>query len=272
MAGQSPADFPLAFSHKVGVLFQNDTLATNRTVLGNLKFQAHLRGRSSSAADEILTLIGLTEQADYQVEKLSNGQRRLLSLGLILLHKPQVLLLAEPFARCDEASISQLTQRIAHYAADGGTVLILAESETHLTELCHEIITLDQGRIIARRNPQKGRLGTAQTLKIELNLHDETTLVSPSSIIFATLNEGGAKLVTTEGALYSSESLDDLEGRLIPWGFFRTDDNFLVNLQHAKEIIPISAGQSSIRMDDREGTVIPLSKAVAKALRALLNL
>ena len=77
--------------------------------------------------------------------------------------------------------------------------------------------------------------------------------------------------MTRDGRLPTQFTLGDLEGRLARSGFFRAHRGYLVNLQHVKEVIPFTRNSFSLRLDDPEGTLIPLSKAAAGELRDLLD-
>jgi ABC-2 type transport system ATP-binding protein len=78
-------------------------------------------------------------------------------------------------------------------------------------------------------------------------------------------------LVTDEGRLPTQFTLSELEERLSRSGFFRAHRSFLVNLQHVKEVIPFTRNSFSLRLNDPEGTEIPLSKSSASELSDLLG-
>ena len=61
------------------------------------------------SAHEILAQIGMADQANANLSRLPTSLLRRLAFGRAMLHNPQVLLLYEPFARCDEATITLLS-------------------------------------------------------------------------------------------------------------------------------------------------------------------
>jgi ABC-2 type transport system ATP-binding protein len=83
--------------------------------------------------------------------------------------------------------------------------------------------------------------------------------------------EGKTMLQTFEEKLPTQFTLNELEDRLKPSGFFRAHRSFLVNLQHVQEVIPYSRNSYSLRLNDAKGTEIPLSKSSAAELKALLG-
>ena len=259
-----------AFSRKVGVMFLEDGLYTHRSPLANLTFHSRLHGISKARAKVVLDQVGLVDRAKANLEKLPSGLARRLAFGRAILHEPEVLLLVEPFARCDEASISLLTKLMRQEADDGKTLLIFAEDSANLDNLCDTIHVLNQGRVIETRTPKEE--GESQLpFKIPVRMEGSVALVNPADILYADAEEGRAYLRTTQGRLPTQFTLAELEERLSRSGFFRAHRGYLVNLQHVTEVIPFTRNSFSLRLDDAEGTLIPLSKSAAGELRDLLG-
>lgn len=258
------------FSHQVGVLFYDDSLYVHRSPLANLTFHCRIRGLPKSRAERVLVQVGLADHANAKLDKIPTGLARRLAFGRALLHEPSNLILMEPFARCDEASISLLSDLITQLAEDEVTVLILAEDNTNLTTLCDTIHVLANGRIMETYSPKEEREAELP-FKIPVRLEGRVALVNPADILFADAEEGRAFVQTTEARLPTQFTLAELEERLSGRGFFRAHRGYLVNLQHVTEVIPFTRNTFSLRMDDPEGTLIPLSKSAAGELRDLLG-
>lgn len=258
------------FSRQVGVLFAEDALYATRSPRANLGFYARLRRLPRSRVDEVLGLVGLRDHARARYDDLSSGLRRRLAFGVAILHCPSVLLLAEPFARCDDASISLLSKLIGAHAKAGGAVLILADTDAYLVHLCHTIYELDQGRIVAQRRPQE-EAAEALPFKIPVKLEGRVALVNPADILYVEVEEGRTVLQTRMERLPTQFTLAELEERLARSGFFRAHRSYLVNLQHVTEVIPYTRSSFSLRVDDAEGSKIPLSRDAARELRELLD-
>ena len=268
--GIDPAVEQNLFSKKVGVLFFDDSLYESRSPKSNLIFHCRLRGLPKSRAVEILSKVGLADHANAKLDKLSSGLARRLAFGRAILHQPGILLLVDPFARCDEASIALLTKLLKEQAKNGGALLILGEDVTNLQGLCDRIHMLNNGRIVETLEP--GDESEPQfPFKIPVRLEGRVALINPGDILYADAEEGRAYLHTTEGALPTQFTLSELEQRLARSGFFRAHRGYLVNLQHVTEVIPFTRNSFSLRLDDDEGTLIPLSKSAASELRDLLG-
>lgn len=270
VAGVNPAQDHELFSRCAGVIFADDGLYKSLSPSGNLEFHARLYGIAKERVTAVLAQVGLADQAGTSMEKLPPGLLRRLAFGRAILHVPQALVLVEPFARCDEATIAVLSTLMRQLADEGAAVLILAADSTRLAGLCDAIYVLDQGRITESRRPQEE--GQPELpFKIPVRMEDKVVLFNPADILYAEAEEGRAYVVTAGGRLPTQFTLAELEQRLARSGFFRAHRSFLVNLQHVKEVIPYTRNSFSLRLDDPENTTIPLSKSAAGELQALLG-
>jgi ABC-2 type transport system ATP-binding protein len=258
LAGTSPAERGL-FSRRVGVLFPEDGLYKHLTPLENLRLHGQFYGLPAGRATEVLGLVGLADQGHTRLAKLAPGLQRRVAFGRAILHHPAVLLLCEPFARCDQATIGLLGGLIAHLAEGEAAVLILADSPVHLAGLCDSIHSLEQGRLVAVEPGGEAPAAPAP-FKIPVRQEDKVILVNPAEIFYAEAEGGHTRLHTSEGCLPAQFTLGEIEERLARSGFFRAHRSYLVNLQHVKEVIPFTRNSFSIRLDDAERTLIPLSK------------
>lgn len=270
IAGIDPARERSHFSRSVGVLFQEDALFLRLSPIDNLLFACRLYGLPRSRAVQVLEIIGLADQQRASLGKMPGGLLRRLAFGRAVVHQPQVLVLYDPFVRCDEASIDLLSGLLHKLAAEGTCVLILANDESHLGLVCDKFYILQQGRITNIRNPKEDS-AAALPFKIPVRVEEKVILVNPADILYADAAEGRSTLHTAQGPLLSQFTIVELEERLGRSGFFRAHRSYLVNLQHVKEIIPYTRNSFSLRLNDKEGTEIPLSKAAAGELRSLLG-
>ena len=271
VAGLDPVTDRNQFSRRVGVLFAEDSLYQQRSPLGNLQFHAKLYGLPRSKAQEVLERVGLADHGKAKMDKLATGLSRRLAFGRAILHDPAVLILVDPFARCDEASINLLSDLMQTLAESKVAILVLADDSTLFEPICDVIYVLNEGRIVGKTLPGEEQEAHFP-FKIPVKLEGRVALVNPSDIYYADADAGRADLHTTNGETLPTQfTLSDLEVRLARSGFFRAHRGYLVNLQHVKEVIPFTRNSFSLRLDDADGTLIPLSKSAAGDLRDLLD-
>jgi ABC-2 type transport system ATP-binding protein len=214
--------------------------------------------------------VGLADQADVITDKLSPGLSRRLALGRAILNYPQVLLLADPFAGCEQASIDLISQVIRKQVQAGAAALILTHDMTGLEKLCETIYHLDQGRIIDSYDPQQEKMHN-RPFMIPARAQDRIILIDPAEILFIFAEADHTYIQTPEERLPTQFTLTELEKRLSRSGFFRAHRAYLVNLQQIKEVIPYTRDSFSLRLKDTAGTMIPLSKSAERELRELLE-
>ncbi|MFN2149555.1 MAG: LytTR family transcriptional regulator DNA-binding domain-containing protein [Anaerolineales bacterium] len=255
----------------IGVLFADDGLYQQRTVRGNLQFFARLYGIDAGRVEQVLSYVGLEDQGTSKVEDLATGLARRLAFGRAVLHQPRALILRDPFARCDQASITLLQRLIREQAEEGAAVLILADDDANLLGLCHYVHRMQHGQIVETAETS-AESGADLPFKIPVKGEGSVALVNPAEVLFATAEEGKATLQTVDNESIATQfTLSELESRLARRGFFRAHRSYLVNLQHVTEVIPFTRDSYSLRIDDTEGTLIPLSKSAASELRELLG-
>jgi ABC-2 type transport system ATP-binding protein len=269
LAGIDPAEKHI-YSSKVGILFAEDALYKRQSPQANLALQCQLYGIPRERAYEVLAQIGMADQANANLSRLPTSLLRRLAFGRATLHDPQILLLYEPFARCDEATITLLSGLMRKFVEQEATILILAGGSAHLTPLCDKVYKLQQGRLAEAELPgEEGR--SSLQFKIPVRSEDKVMLINPAEILYIEAEEGRTCLKTFEARIFTQFTLSELEARLSRSGFFRAHRSYLVNLQHVKEVIPFTRNSFTLRLDDASNTQIPLSKAAASELRDLLG-
>ena len=155
----------------IGVMPQELNLDPFFTPRRALEVQAGLYGvpASERRSDDILEMVGLSEQAEAYARTLSGGMRRRLLLAKALVHTPPILVLDEPTAGVDIELRQMLWQNVRRLNRDHGMTIILT---THYLEeaeqMCDEIAILSKGQIVAQ-DSTKNLLGylDAKTLVIQ---------------------------------------------------------------------------------------------------------
>ena len=222
----------------------------------------------SRRVDEVLEQVGLADHAHTSAEKLIPSLSRRLALGRALLNQPRVLLLADPFAGCEQVSITLISQVIRRQVEAGGAALIFAQEPSGLEKLCDTIHRL--GRIVETYDPGEDQ-ERSHPFMIPARGEDKIILVDPAEILFVFAQDNRAYLQTLDGRLETRFTLSELEKRLARSGFFRAHRAYLVNLQQVKEVIPFTRDSFSLRLKDAARTMIPLSKSAERELRDLLE-
>jgi ABC-type branched-subunit amino acid transport system ATPase component len=112
--------------------------------------------RLLESAGEILKLLRLYDLRNEYAGNLSGGQRKLLSLGRILMSDPRILLLDEPTAGVNPTLIKDIINAIKKLRKEKEKTILLVEHNMKvISEICDKVIVLDFGRKIAEGTPQE---------------------------------------------------------------------------------------------------------------------
>lgn len=131
----------------IGYLPEDASPYVNLSVRENLEYMASLRGLEDirERADELMDTIGLIEYEKYKVNKLSRGNRQKLSIGLSIIHKPNVLLLDEPLNYLDIPTQESVTSLLNSFKA---TILCSTHIMSIAEKLTENILIIAKGRVV----------------------------------------------------------------------------------------------------------------------------
>ena len=109
--------------------------------------------------------------------------------------------------------------------------------------------------------------------KILVRHGQRNVIVDASELIYATIADGVITIVAhgVEG-LSSYKTLEELQENLDPEMFWRAHRSYIVNVNRIREVVPWFKSSYQLRMDDRKGTEIPVSRVQTRRLRAMLKL
>lgn len=150
-----------------------------------LEMQAGLYGVPARDrwTDEILELVGLTEQAEAYARNLSGGMKRRLLLAKALVHRPQVLVLDEPTAGVDIELRNMLWTNVRKLNAQGMTIILTTHYLEEAEEMCDEIAIIDRGQLIVRdTTPALLRRLDGKALVVEPEGEAPDTIALPDGI------------------------------------------------------------------------------------------
>jgi lipooligosaccharide transport system ATP-binding protein len=157
--GQDPRVDGPRIRARIGVVPQQDTLDTELTVRENLVIYGRYFGLSRAEcrkrADELLDFAQLTERADDQVEPLSGGMKRRLTIARALINEPDLLLLDEPTTGLDPQARHLLWDRLYRLKQRGVTLVLTTHYMDEAEQLCDRLVVMDKAKIVAEGSPRQ---------------------------------------------------------------------------------------------------------------------
>lgn len=144
-------DLPVQ-KRRVGYLFQNYALFPNMTVRQNILCGLHYekdRRKKEEEADRVLELLQLKELETLRPSSLSGGQAQRAALGRILVNRPDLLMLDEPFSALDTHLRLKLQMDLKTLLSGYGKgILMVTHNRDEAFRMCERIGIMSRGRML----------------------------------------------------------------------------------------------------------------------------
>jgi lipooligosaccharide transport system ATP-binding protein len=157
--GLDPAADGPRIRARLGVVPQQDTLDTELTVRENLVIYGRYfgldRAECARRADDLLEFTQLTERAGDQVEHMSGGMKRRLTIARSLINEPDVMLLDEPTTGLDPQARHMVWDRLYRLKQRGVTLVLTTHYMDEAEQLCDRLVVMDKAKIVAEGSPRE---------------------------------------------------------------------------------------------------------------------
>ena len=126
---------------------------------------------------------------------------------------------------------------------------------------------------LSKTTPVEAQPATEPRSKIVVRAGARHWIVDSGDIIYATINDGLITVVTTqfEGEA-NYRTIEELQTSLDAGTFWRVHRSYLVNINRIREVIPWFKSSFMLKMDDKKGAEIPVSRVQTKRLREMFRL
>ncbi|MCZ6888052.1 MAG: urea ABC transporter ATP-binding protein UrtD [Gammaproteobacteria bacterium] len=144
----------------IGRKFQKPTVFEAHTVFENLELAMladkrvwptlfrSMSGEERDRIDEVLTIIGLSEQVRELAGSLSHGQKQWLEIGMLLMQDPLVLLVDEPVAGMTRQESEATAELLTKLAGDHSVIVVEHDME-FIRSIARRVTVLHEGRVLA---------------------------------------------------------------------------------------------------------------------------
>ncbi|HET9897274.1 MAG TPA: ABC transporter ATP-binding protein [Streptosporangiaceae bacterium] len=177
--GMDPVRDGPAIRARLGVVPQEDTLDIELTVRENLLIYGRYFGLRRDVIkeriDRLLEFVQLSERANDQVEPLSGGMKRRLTIARSLISEPEILLLDEPTTGLDPQARHVVWDRLYRLKQQGVTLVLTTHYMDEAEQLCDRLVVMDGGRIAAEGSPREliTRYSTPEVLELRFALEEQ---------------------------------------------------------------------------------------------------
>ena len=143
---------------RLGVVPQSDTLDLELHVDENLYTYARYFGLprdvARQRAQQLLDFVQLADRARDDVELLSGGMKRRLTIARALVNEPDLLLLDEPTTGLDPQARHLVWDRLYRLKQQGVTIVLTTHYMDEAEQLCDRLVVMDKAKIVAFGSPR----------------------------------------------------------------------------------------------------------------------
>ena len=116
------------YLNKIGFLFQNFALVENESVRKNLAYVQE-KGRSGLSIEEAVEKVGLLQDIDTKVYKLSGGEQQRVALARLMYKKCDIILADEPTGSLDVNNANMVIDFLHELNVQGKTIILVTHNE-----------------------------------------------------------------------------------------------------------------------------------------------
>jgi sulfate transport system ATP-binding protein len=181
----------------VGLVFQNYALFRHMTIADNIEFALRVRrmraGARRERRRELLRLVSLEGMDERLPTQLSGGQQQRVAVARALAHKPEVLLLDEPFGALDAKIRDELRRTIRQVQRELGiTTVLVTHDQEEAFALADRIGVMNFGRLLEVGGPDE--LYTRPATRFV------ATFLGAANLLLGRQGKSGVRFGETDGA------------------------------------------------------------------------
>lgn len=154
------AQEPMEARERIGYMSHATMLYDEFSGVENLRYFASLyRGRDCVTPEEALRSVGLDPALARPVGQYSQGMKQRASLARVLISRPELLLLDEPFSNMDIQSAHQMLRLLETFRSEQRTILLTTHQRELAEPLADFVLTLEGGAVASLEEGPYARAG-----------------------------------------------------------------------------------------------------------------
>ncbi|MBE5066434.1 ABC transporter ATP-binding protein [Ligilactobacillus salivarius] len=225
----------------IGYLPEERSLMPKLTVYSQVKYLANLKGMSTaevkSELPKWLDRLQVVGKMNDKIKSLSKGNQQKIQLIATLIHKPDLIILDEPFSGLDPVNTDLLKQVIFAEQARGATIIFSDHSMNNVEELCDNVIMINNGLKVLDGSIQDVRESFGLTRIFVRTPMTETELANLPHVISVNLTKNGSYRLVID----NEQAGKELYSLLTKDEYIRTFDQEAPTLD---EIFKMKAGET----------------------------
>lgn len=167
---------------KIGIVFQDFQLLTDRSVRSNLEFVLKATGwEDKTTIDEqiesVLIQVGMALAIDKMPHQLSGGEQQRIVIARALLNSPEIILADEPTGHLDPETGNELVELLYNISKSGTTVIMATHNLNWLLSYPGRILRFDDNEIHEIKD-----LDTIDTVKVKV-IADNNSVIEETVVV-----------------------------------------------------------------------------------------
>jgi cell division transport system ATP-binding protein len=138
---------------RIGIVFQEFRLLSNKTAYENIAFAMEAAGKSDeeivSDVPHVLQLVDLQDRMFHFPSQLSGGEKQRLAIARAIINQPEVLIADEPTGNLDAGNTGEVIHILKKINDLGTTVILTTHDQQLINAVGKRIITMEKGRIVS---------------------------------------------------------------------------------------------------------------------------
>lgn len=196
---------------RLGSLIESPSFYGHLSAAENLLIIQKIYQSPKERIQEVLNLVGLADSGNKKVSKFSLGMKQRLSIGIALLHQPELLILDEPTNGLDPNGIIEIRELLLKINSEFGTTIVIS---SHLLSEIERLVThaaiINKGELLFQGKIEELRANTVSSISIETNNTNLTNKVLCKYNISSTV-EGNIHTISN----YSREIIPNIINDLV---------------------------------------------------------
>ena len=149
-----------AVRSEIGMVFQSFNLFPHLTVMQNIalapmRVRKWSRDQAEDAGMQLLTRVGIPEQAEKYPAQLSGGQQQRVAIARALAMQPKIMLFDEPTSALDPEMINEVLEVMRELAESGMTMVVVTHEMGFAHHVANRLVFFDHGVIVEQGPPKQ---------------------------------------------------------------------------------------------------------------------
>ena len=137
---------------RIGVVFQDFKLLSNKTAYENIAFSMEAVGKSDeeikSDVPHVLELVDLSHRMNHFPGQMSGGEQQRLAIARAIINQPELIIADEPTGNLDPVNTHEIVQILKKINDLGTTVILTTHNRGVIESVNKRVVTMENGKVI----------------------------------------------------------------------------------------------------------------------------